>query len=77
MDVLAQRRGLFLMPVLSSPLVELINGSTAPFLNFLLGTAPTSSPVTLATLTCAQAKFILKTFIDPFATVQPYVFPGP
>ncbi len=78
MDVLAQRRGLYLMPVLSSIFVELVNGSAAPFLNALLGTPPPpAAQRTLATLTCPQAKFLLRTFIAPFPAVQPFIFPGP
>jgi hypothetical protein len=78
MDVLAQRRGLYLMPVLSSIFVEFVNGSPAPFLNALLGTPPPpAAQTTLASLTCPQAKFLLRTFIAPIRAVQPFIFPGP
>jgi hypothetical protein len=70
LELLGRRRTLYLLPVVRTTLLELIDGSTAPTLHTLL--PPSSSTVTFASMTCADGatlrddfRAVLRDFIIP------------
>jgi hypothetical protein len=52
LEILGRRRVLYLLPAIRSQLIEFFDGSGAPLLNILLGTA--AAPVSITTMTCLQ-----------------------
>jgi hypothetical protein len=60
LELLGQRRVLYLLPAIRSELIEFVDGSGAPMLNTLLGT--TASPVSITTMTCPQGSSLRVNF---------------
>ncbi len=67
LEMLARRKALYVLPVIDTTLLELVDGSGAPFLNTVvlpLAMAPGPFPVTLRTMRCAQGTS-LRNFLLP------------
>jgi hypothetical protein len=62
LELLGRRRALYLLPVVRTTLLELVDGSTAPMLNTLVG----GMGVTPATMTCPQGATLRGAFAAAF-----------
>jgi hypothetical protein len=70
LELLGRRRAVYLLPVVRTTLLELVDGSTAPMLNMLVG----GMGVTPATMNCPQGATLRGAFAS---TLRNFVIPPP